>query len=106
MTTSDSIQTRTLVSLATQLKRLERGSDLLQPDQYRDLVARIKAELTVAQPGAALDTVLASFPSTAELYENLNYRHAGLCRSDLDAASRSELQARKVIAAARNGKKA
>jgi hypothetical protein len=36
----------------------------------------------------------------------MNYEHAGLCRSDLDAALKSEIRARQAIAAARSGKKA
>jgi hypothetical protein len=101
MTTSHSSRLTNLVTLATQLERMERGSDAVHPERYLDVVERIKAELTVAQPGAAFDTVLASFACTAELYENLNYEHAGLCRSNLDASLQSEIEARKVIAGAR-----
>ena len=35
--------------------------------------------------------------SAAELYENLNYQHAGLCRTSLDAAMSAEAAARVAI---------
>jgi hypothetical protein len=105
MATSDVTRTKNLVALAVQLERLERGSRAPEADRYADVVERLKAELASAQPGATLDTVLATFPCTAELYENLNYGQAGLCRSDLDAALKSEIRAREVIARARLGKK-
>jgi hypothetical protein len=41
--------------------------------------------------------------AAATVYENLNYENAGLCRSLLDAAAESELQARDVIARMRRG---
>jgi hypothetical protein len=45
--------------------------------------------------------VLEAFPSVAELYENLNYQHAGLCRSSLDAGLAAEAAARVAIERAR-----
>ncbi len=106
MATSHVTQSKNLVALAARLERLERSPEAVDPDQFRDVVERLKAELADAQPGAYLDSVLATFPHTAELYENMNYEHAGLCRSDLDAALKGEIQAREAIAAARGPKKA
>jgi hypothetical protein len=51
---------------------------------------------------AALDAVLEASPSTAQLYENMQYEHAGLCRSPLEAALEAELAARAAIDAARD----
>jgi hypothetical protein len=106
MATSHVTQSKNLVALAASLERLERSPEAVDPDRFREMVERLKAELAEAQPGAHLDAVLATFASTAELYENMNYEHAGLCRSDLDAALKSEIRARQAIAAARSGKKA
>jgi hypothetical protein len=50
---------------------------------------------------AELDAVLARVPAAAELYENLNYQHAGLCRSPLDASLAAEAAARAAIDKAR-----
>ncbi|AEG91761.1 Hypothetical protein Rta_06830 [Ramlibacter tataouinensis TTB310] len=83
------------------LERLERSAQPVDAGQYRALVARVAAELESAPRGAALDAVLATFPSAAQLYENLNYRHAGLCRSPLEPALAAEVAARAAIAAAR-----
>jgi len=55
---------------------------------------------------AALDAVLEASPATAELYENLHYEHAGLCRSPLDAAMNAELAARTAIVLARQSAQA
>ena len=91
---------RNLVALVQVLRRLERSSAPFDAGQYRSVVERIQAEL-LSHPGdASLEALLAAVPELAELYENLNYEHAGLCRSPLDAAVSAEQEARKVIAAA------
>jgi hypothetical protein len=41
--------------------------------------------------------VLGAHPAAAELYENLQYEHAGLCRSPLEAALNAELLAGAAI---------
>jgi len=46
--------------------------------------------------------VLDSFPAVAELYENLHYEHAGLCRSVLETSLAAELAARAAIESARH----
>jgi hypothetical protein len=105
MTTSDTTRTRHLVALATQLERFERRGRF-DAAAYQDVVAKLSEELAHGHPSAVLETVLGTFPATAELYENLHYEHSGLCRSDLDRAMKSELQAREAIAAATRGAKA
>jgi hypothetical protein len=39
----------------------------------------------------------------AELYENVQYAHAGLCRQPLEAALNAELLARSTLARMRGG---
>lgn len=106
MDTSPVTHSKNLVVLAWKLERLERSPRAVDPEQFRVLIEQLKAELDAAPHDASFDAVLARFPCTAELYENLNYEHAGLCRSNLDAALKGEMQARRAIDAARSGKKA
>jgi hypothetical protein len=101
MNTSPVTVNRNLVVLARMLDRLERSPEPVDPEQFRTVVARVTAELETSPRDAGLDAVLDTFPVVAELYENLNYGHAGLCRSALDAALAAELAARAAIEAAR-----
>ena len=91
---------RNLILLARILDRLERSA---QPDaeQFRSVAGRLATELEAVPRDAAFEAVLETFPSVAEMYENLNYRHAGLCRSALDAALAAEVAARTAIETAR-----
>ena len=50
-----------------------------------------------APAGVTFSALLDAYPAAAELYENVNYRHAGLCRSPLDFALRAELTAKEII---------
>jgi hypothetical protein len=67
------------------------------------VVRHLAGEFEELQSHQGLSPLLDAFPSAAELYENLNYRHAGLCRSPLDAALDAELQARRLIERVRQG---
>ena len=98
MKTSSTFITNTVL-MAQLLERLERGG---HPDagQYRRVVQRLTEELGRAGDVDALDAVLEAHPAAAELYENMNYRHAGLCRSRLDVSMAAELSARDAIARA------
>ncbi|WKB52509.1 hypothetical protein [Eleftheria terrae] len=87
-----------VVTLARLLERMERSPQAPSPEQYRDVVARLSRALSQLSPPAAVQAVLAAYPATAELYENLNYQHAGLCRSPLEAALNAELRAQEVMA--------
>jgi hypothetical protein len=91
---------RNLILLARILDRLERNA---QPDaeQFRAVAARLAAELETVPRDAALEAVLDTFPAVAQIYENLNYRHAGLCRSALEPALAAEVAARTAIDGAR-----
>lgn len=88
---------RVLLTLAQLLERLERNLVPMSADQYRSVVAHLTTELVDAPPGEDLDFLLQAFPATAELYENLQYAHAGLCRSSLDASLAAELGAKDAI---------
>jgi hypothetical protein len=87
--------------LAQLLERLERSTVPVGAEQYRSVVSHLRSELAGLPADAHLSALLDAFPATAELYENLNYGHAGLCRSPLEAATRGELEAQRVIAQAR-----
>lgn len=101
MKTSPVSVNKNLVALARVLDRLERSAEPVDPEQFRSVVARLSAELQSAPRDAGLEAVLETFPSVAELYENLNYEHAGLCRSALETALQAEIAARGAIASAR-----
>lgn len=90
-----------LAAMAVLLERLERQPRKATAQQYRDVVQRTSRMLAEAEPGTALDALLGAAPATAELYENLQYEHAGLCRSPLEAATSAEQQAAVAIARAR-----
>ena len=83
--------------LAQLLERLERSADPVGAAQYRSVVLHLADELNDAPSNGAFSALLDAHPAAAELYENLNYRHAGLCRSPLDSALKAELQAKDVI---------
>lgn len=89
---------QSLAGMGILLERLERLPRTASASQYRDVVVQIQGLLSEAEPGVAFDALLASLPATAELYENLNYAHAGLCLSPLEAALSAEVAARAAIA--------
>jgi hypothetical protein len=90
-----------LVMLARMLERLDRSEVAVDAQQYRGVVERLTETLRTAPFDETLEAVLDASPATAQLYENLQYQHAGLCRSPLEAALNAELDARAVIDAAR-----
>ena len=92
---------KTLIMLARMIERLDRSAEPVDPQQYRGVVEHLSEVLRTMPHDAALEAVLEASPATAELYENLNYQHAGLCRSPLEAGLQAELAARAVIEAAR-----
>jgi hypothetical protein len=89
--------------LAQLLERLEHSTVPVGAEQYRSVVRHLADELAEVQSHNAVSALLDAFPATAELYENLNYQHAGLCRSSLDLSLDAEQRARKVIERARRG---
>jgi ferritin-like metal-binding protein YciE len=93
---------KNLVLLARMLERLDRSEEAVDPQQYRGVVEHLSEVLRTVPNDAALEAVLSASPATAELYENLQYEHAGLCRSPLEAGLNAELAARAAIDAARH----
>ena len=87
--------------LARMLERLDRSAVAVDPQQYRGVVEHLADVLRTVPQDAALEAVLEASPATAELYENLQYQHAGLCRSPLEQSLNAELAARAATAAAR-----
>ncbi len=96
-----SAQLSIIETLAYALERVERGFSSVSPLQYRQLTARLSEALRTVGPGVSLQPLLDAFPATAELYENVNYERAGLCRSPLQASSDAEVMARTILARAR-----
>jgi hypothetical protein len=95
---------RDLAAMAALLERLDvnpHGS--ASAAQYQVVARRVSALLAEAEPGPALEMLLQAAPATAALYENLQYAHAGLVRSPLEAALNAELAATAAIAKARRG---
>ena len=86
-----------LLTLAHLLERLDRSAKSVDPDQYRMVATRLATALENAQADARLQAILAALPSAAEVYENLNYQYAGLCRSPLQAALDAELEATELL---------
>ncbi len=84
-------------TLAQLLERLECSSVAVDAEQYRSVVLRLADALRDVRSDAALGALLQRFPASAELYENLNYHVAGLCRSNLDLALAAELKVKTVI---------
>lgn len=85
------------VLLSQLLERLDRSAEPVGAEQYRSVVRHLNDELEELGTENALSALLDAYPSAAELYENLNYRHAGLCRSPLDLSLACEQQARALI---------
>ena len=86
--------------LAELLERLEHSACPVGAEQYRSVVLHLINEFDGIEQGTALGAILDTHPAAAELYENVNYQYAGLCRTALDASFLSEKQAKVVIARA------
>ena len=91
------------VLLSQLLERLDRSTVPVGAEQYLSVVRHLKEEFDELHSERELTKLLDAFPSAAELYENLNYQHAGLCRSPLDLSLDAELLARQAIDRARRG---
>lgn len=86
-----------LVVSAAWLQRLEQAQGPGVADQYQALVAQLQRQLADTPLDAELDKLLRAFPALSELYENLRYAHAGLCRQPLEASLNGELAAAALI---------
>ena len=83
--------------LAELLERLERSTQPVAAGQYRSVVLHLIDEFAEVESSLDLRALLDTHPAASELYENVNYRHAGLCRTALDAATAAESEARQAI---------
>ncbi len=91
------------VLLSQLLERLDRSPEPVGAEQYLSVVRHLQDEFVELGAEDSLSALLDAYPAAAELYENLNYQHAGLCRSPLDLSLDAELRARKAIERARRG---
>lgn len=95
------VELLSLVRLAQLLESVEHRA--VDPHQYRLLAERLGAELREHQGHEMLAGLLDHFPAAAELYENLQYGHAGLVRAPLEMSLASELAARSLLERVRRG---
>lgn len=86
--------------LAQLLERLEHSKVPVGAAQYRSVVEHLVHEFSDVEPGVELGLLLDAYPAASEVYENMNYQHAGLCRSALDTSMAAEKSAREAIASA------
>ena len=91
---------RVAAVLAQLLERLDASRVPVDAHQYRTVATRLAGLL--ADPEVDWAPLLAQSPAAADLYENLHYAEAGLCRSPLEAATRAEVAARALIDAVRS----
>jgi hypothetical protein len=89
--------------LAQLLERLDRSEVPVGAEQYRSVVRHLSEAFDELSDHQGLSAVLDAYPAAAQLYENQNYQHAGLCRSPLEASLDAEWRARQVIDRARRG---
>jgi hypothetical protein len=90
-----------LAATAMLLERLDRMPRSASAGQYRSLVQQLETLLDAAQQDpadATLQALIEGLPSLAELHENRNYAHAGLCRSPLVPAIEAERATRELLA--------
>ncbi len=107
MTQSTSSEVRSpalqgLASLAWLLERIERDARP-DPAQYQTLVSRVREQLQQQPMCPQLAALLDRFPATADIYENLRYEHAGLCRAPLERSVGTERQAHAILARVARG---
>ena len=95
-----------LVTLARLLEQLERTPGAIHPEQYRSVVSHLQRELESVDHDDTFRKLMDVFPAASQLYENLQYERAGLCRSPLDASLKAENAARAVLERARQAPQA
>lgn len=81
------------------LERLDASHIPVDAHQYRTVALRLAQML--AEPDIDWAPLLARSPAATEIYENLRYAQAGLCRAPLKRAAQAELAAREAIGKAR-----
>ena len=86
-----------ILPLAALLQRLESSDVAVDAGQYRTVALRLANVLAQAKMDDTLQAILQAHPAASELYENVNYVHAGLCRSALDASLSAEHSAKQLL---------
>lgn len=84
-------------TLSRLLQRLELTCVAVDAHQYRAVARRLAEELAVLPMDESLSVILKVHPSAGELYENLHYEQAGLCRAPLERAVQAEQQTRQLL---------
>ncbi len=102
--TTMALRLQPLAAMAALLERLERQPRQASATQYRQVVRQLSSLLADADPGPLLDQLLAAFPAAREVYENLRYDQAGLCRSPQEQALAAELAAAAAIRRIKSGR--
>ena len=99
VTKTSATQTRLTVAhvLARLLERLDNSAVAVDAGQYRSVVLHLVGEFNELQSSQGLGPLLDAHPAAAQVYENVNYTYAGLCRSSLEASLAAEQQAKVAI---------
>ena len=92
---------RVVFTLSHLLQCLETSKEPIVAAQYRSVVRHLSEEFGRTKVDDAFRAVLRIFPAASEVYENLNYAQAGLCRLPLEMSLTTEAQAREAIGIAR-----
>lgn len=87
-----------VLAMAAMLQKLENSREPVDPEQYRLLNSRLSDALKDIVMTADIERVLRQYPAAAEVYENHQYVHAGLCRAPLDQAVGAEQRMRALLA--------
>ncbi len=85
------------LTLASLLEGLDRSKIPVDAEQYRTVAQRLAGEFATVATGPEFFAILDEYQAASQLYENLHYEHAGLCRVPLDTALAAEGQARDFI---------
>jgi hypothetical protein len=85
-------------TLARLLQRLDLSVSSVDALQYQGVARRLAEELDRVSTDESLSAILRAHPSAAEVYENLHYAHAGLCRAPLELAVDAESETRALLA--------
>ncbi len=88
---------------AALLQRLEAQPLQVSPAQYRLVVQQLQRQLADVAMDDALDKLLQAFPAASQVYENLHYEQAGLCRAPLERSLNAEMAASALLQAIRLG---
>jgi hypothetical protein len=95
------VRLQDLAAMAALLERLDLQPRAVGAAQYREVVRCLGAMLAAVEPSPTLDALLSAAPATAELYENIHYLQAGLCRHPAAPAHTAETAAQAAIVKAR-----